>query len=276
MPGDTARPDGRPATRQRAAGRRAPRWRLLLAVVLLLAAGGVAVRVLTEAGPACQQALIPAYFYPGAGWNEAIGGKPPPRLMIMDMTSSGAGPAPDRNYQAVARRAQAAGITLAGYSDTDYGRRPAAAVEADVQHYRSWYGVRDVFLDRVSGNARDLAYYQRLSGYVHQAAPGSLVILNPGDYPRPSYMSAGDIIVAFEGSYAQYTRIAVPPWAGRYPAARFATLIYGVPAALLPGAIGAARRGHAGYVYVTSETGANPYGSLPGYWSREDAILTAC
>jgi hypothetical protein len=128
----------------------------------------------------------------------------------------------------------------------------------------------------VSGQARDLAYYQQLSAYIHQAAAGSLVILNPGAYPLPSYLSAGDIIVAFEGSYAQYTRIAVPPWAGRYPAARFAALIYGVPAALLPDAIDAARRGHAGYVYVTSQAGANPYGSLPAYWPREDAILAAC
>jgi hypothetical protein len=259
-----------------AAGRRAVRRRLLLAVVvLLLAAGGIVARVLTESRPACQQALIPAYFYPGAGWAEAIASKPPPRLMIMDMTPTGAGPAPDRNYQAVARRARAAGITLAGYSDTDYGRRPAVAVEADVQHYRSWYGVSDMFLDRVSG-AGDLAYYRQLSAYVHQAVPGSLVILNPGDYPDPSYMSAGDIVVAFEGSYAQYARLAVPRWAYGYPAARFAALIYGAPAALLPDAIAAARRGHAGYVYVTSESGANPYGSLPGYWPGEDAILAAC
>ena len=166
--------------------------------------------------------------------------------MIMDLTSSGAGTAADRNYQAVARRARAAGITLAGYADTDYGRRPAAAVEADAWHYRSWYGVSDMFLDRVSGVAGDLAYYQHLSAGIHRAIPGSQVILNPGDYPDPSYMSAGDIIVAFEGSYAQYTRLAVPRWAGSYPAARFADLIYAAPAALLPQAITAARRGHAG------------------------------
>jgi hypothetical protein len=251
-------------------------WRLAAVLVVLLAAGGIAVRVLIEPGPACQQTLIPAYFYPGAGWAEEIGSKPAPRIIIMDMTSSGAGTAPDRNYQAVARRARAAGITLAGYSDTDYGRRPAAAVEADARHYRSWYGVSDMFLDRVSGATGDLAYYRQLSAYVHRAIPGSLAILNPGDYPDPSYMSAGDIIVAFEGSYAQYTRLAVPRWADGYPAARFAALIYAAPAALLPQAVNAARRGHAGYVYVTSESGANPYGSLPGYWPDEDAILAAC
>jgi hypothetical protein len=252
------------------------RWRLAAALAVLLVAGGIAARVLTEPGPTCQQALIPAYFYPGAGWAVAVASKPPPRLMIMDMTSSGAGTAPDRNYQAVARRARATGIMLAGYSDTDYGRRPITAIEADVRHYRSWYDVSDIFLDRVSGSAADLPYYRQLSAYIHQVIPGALVILNPGDYPDPSYMSVGDIIVAFEGSYAQYATLAVPGWVNGYPANRFAALVYGVPAALLPNAMDAARRRHAGYVYATSDAGVNPYGSLPGYWPDEDAILAAC
>jgi hypothetical protein len=247
-----------------------------VALVVLLGAGGVVAGVLIESGPTCQQALVPAYFYPGPGWTEAIGSKPPPRIMIMDMTSSGAGPAPDRNYQAVARRAHAAGITLAGYSDTDYGRRPVTAVEADAEHYKSWYGVSDIFLDRVSSNASDLGYYQKLTADIRRLIPGSVVILNPGDYPAPSYMSVGDIVVTFEGSYAQFATLAIPPWARGYPATRFAALVYGAPAALLPEAFAAARRRDVGYVYVTGQSGANPYGSLPGYWAGEDSIIAAC
>jgi hypothetical protein len=256
--------------------RPAPRWRLAAALALLLVAAGIVTRVLTESGPACQQTLIPAYFYPGAGWAEAIASKPPPRLMVMDVTSSGAGTAPDRNYQAVARRARAAGITLAGYADTDYGRRPIAAVEADVRHYKSWYGVSGIFLDQASIAAGDLGYYRELSAYIRQTIPGSLVILNPGGYPDPSYMSVGDIIVAFEGTYAQYATLAVPGWVKGYPADRFAALVYDVPAALLPAVMRAARLRHAGYVYVDGDSGVNPYGSLPGYWPDEDAILAAC
>jgi hypothetical protein len=247
-----------------------------VALVILLAAGGVVAGVLIESGPTCQQALVPAYFYPGASWTEAIGSKPPPRIMIMDMTSSGAGTAPDRNYQAVARRAHAAGITLAGYSDTDYGRRPVEAVEADAQHYKSWYGVSDIFLDRVSSNPGDLAYYRKVSADIRRAIPGSLVILNPGDYPDPSYMSVGDIVVAFEGSYSQFAALSVPHWVKGYPATRFAALIYGAPAALLPKAFSAAQRRDVGYVYVTGQSGVNPYGSMPGYWSGEDSIIAAC
>ena len=78
---------------------------------------------------------MPAYFYPSRR-TRAITSKPPPSVMILDVTTSGAGSAPNRNYQAAVKRAQGAGITIMGYSSTDYTRRPAAAVEADVTRYR--------------------------------------------------------------------------------------------------------------------------------------------
>jgi Spherulation-specific family 4 len=240
------------------------------------AAGGIAARVITEPGRYCQQALIPAYFYPGAEWTRAIESKPPPRLMILDVTRSGAGSSPDLNYQAAVGRARAAGITIAGYSDTDYTQRPAAAVESDVAHYKSWYGVTDIFLDGVSTGNGALAYYRRLSDYIHTANPGSLVILNPGTYPDQSYMSMGDIVLAFEGDYREYVRLSVPRWVVDYPAGRFAYVIYGVTGSQLRNAIGTARRSHAGYVYVTPDTGPNPYDSLPSYWTTEEAIIAAC
>jgi hypothetical protein len=255
---------------------RSGRLRLLLASVLLLTAAGVAIRIATEPGPFCQQSLIPAYFYPGANWVTAIDSKSPPRFMLIDITSAGAGDSPDPNYQATVRRARAAGITLAGYSTTDYGRRPAAAVETDVRHYKSWYGVTDIFLDEVSSNDSGLAYYQQLSDYIHNTNPGALVILNPGTYPSRPYMSIGDIVLAFEGTYAEYLRISVPGWVDDYPAAKFAYVIYGTPVSLLASAISASQRQHVGYIYVTPNTGANPYGSLAGYWARENAIIAAC
>jgi hypothetical protein len=249
---------------------------LLLDIVLLLAAGDIAIRIVAEPGPSCQQSLIPAYFYPGANWVKAIDSKPPPRFMIIDITSSGAGSSPDPNYRAAAKRARAAGITLIGYSATDYARRPAAAVETDVGHYKSWYGVTDLFLDEVSSNGSGLAYYRQLSDYIHATNPGSLVILNPGTYPSEPYMSIGDIVLAFEGTYAEYLRLGVPGWVDDYPAAKFAYVIYGAPESRLASTISTSQRRHVGYIYVTPNTGVNPYDSLPSYWARENAIIAAC
>lgn len=255
---------------------RSRRLRLLLATVLLLAVGGIAIRIVTEPGPSCQQSLIPAYFYPGANWVRAIDSKSPPKFMIIDITSSGAGSSPDPNYQAAVKRARAAGITLVGYSATEYGRRPAAAVEMDVAHYKSWYGVTDIFLDGVSSDDSGLAYYRQLSDYIHDTNPGSLVVLNPGTYPSEPYMSLGDIVLAFEGTYAEYLRISVPGWVDAYPASKFAYVIYGTPESRLSSAISTSQREQVGYIYVTGNTGANPYRSLASYWAHENAIIAAC
>ena len=231
---------------------------------------------MTEPGPSCQQSLIPAYFYPGANWVRAVDSKQPPRFMIIDITSSGAGSSPDPNYQAAVKRARAAGITLVGYSATDYARRPPTAVETDVRHYKSWYGVTDIFLDGVSSNDSGLAYYRRLSDYIHDANPGSVVILNPGTYPSEQYMSIGDIVLTFEGTYAAYLRTDVPGWVDDYPAAKFAYIIYGAPESRLASTFSTAQTKHVGYMYVTPNNGANPYRSLASYWERENAIIAAC
>ena len=72
-------------------------------------------------------------------------------------------------------------------------------------------------------------------------------------------MSIGDIVLAFEGTYAEYLRISVPGWVDDYPAAKFAYVIYGTPESRLASAISTSQRKHVGYIYVTGNTGANPY-----------------
>ena len=64
---------------------------------------------------------------------------------------------------------------------------------------------------------------------------------------------------------------------GRYPAAKFAHTIYATPGPRLASAISLARSRHAGWVFVTDRTGANPYDVMPGFWPREQAtIARAC
>ncbi len=195
--------------------------------------------------------------------------------MILDITSSGAGSAPNRVYQAEIKRAKTAGITILGYADTDYGHRSVGAVEADVRHYRSWYGVTNIFLDEVASDRGQVGYYERLSDYVHGVDSGSLVMLNPGTYPARAYMSIGDVVLAYEGTYADYLRMRIPGWARHYPAASFAYVIYSTPRSQLTTVIRSALSRGAGYLYVTDGSGAGRYGSLPGYWSAENATVAA-
>ena len=261
--------------------RRAARWgrpRLLALAALLPVAAGLLVLWLRPGSAArCEEISVPAYFYPGAAWTRAIDSHPAPAIMILDITSSGAGSAPDRAYAAAVARAQAAGIKVLGYTSTGYARRPAGAVEADIRHYRAWYHVNGIFLDQAAAGGGEFSYYQKLTGYIRHTDPGAVVMLNPGTYPSRGYMSLGDVVLAYEGTYARFASLRVPGWVHRYPAARFAQIVYATPAAHLSLALRLAAARHAGYVYVTDRAGRNPYRALPAYWAAEDArVAAAC
>jgi hypothetical protein len=225
----------------------------------------------------CERLAVPAYFS-SPYWETAIHSVDPPADIILDVTGVGAGNSPDKALQGLVRQARAAGITVLGYSSTVDGERPAAQVEADVRNYAKWYGVHSIFLDRVSGQSAQVAYYKRLAAYIHHARKGAQVWLNPGDYPDQQYMSIGDVVMVFEGSYAQYLTAPVPAWVRGYPAAKFAHTIFATPGNVLNNALELARQRRAGHIYVTDlvdANGANPYQGLPSYWAAEDAEATA-
>jgi hypothetical protein len=248
-------------------------------LVAVLAATGITLGVTSggsgavSAGPVCERLVVPAYFAPQY-WGLAVAAKPPPSV-ILDISGVGAGDAPQPRFRMLVSRAQAAGVTVLGYSSTVDGQRPIAEVEADVRHYAAWYGVTSIFLDRVSGQSAQVPYYQQLADYVHRAHPGAQVWLNPGVYPDQRYMSIGNVVMVFEGTYAQYQADVVPGWARKYPAARFAHTVYATSQADLANALRLAAGRNAGHVYVTDGTGANPYQALPGYWWAEVAAASA-
>jgi hypothetical protein len=222
----------------------------------------------------CEQLAVPAYFS-APYWITAIQSKHPPADMILDVSGVGAGTAPEPSMLYLVKKAQAAGITVLGYSSTADGQRPVAQVEADVRDYAAWYGVTSIFLDRVSGTSGQFSYYKQLADYIHAAHPGDQVWLNPGVYPDQDYMSIGDVVLVFEGTYAQYLTVQVPSWASDYPADRFLHTIYATPKSALTSALDTAQQRGAGRIYVTDLVGSNPYQGLPSYWSAEDADAAA-
>ncbi len=252
---------------------------VIVAVVILGAAAaitaGLSSRGITGSGR-CQKAFVPAYFDEGT-WSQATDTKPAPSAMILNpATGLGAGSAPNPAFQSAVKQARAAGTAILGYSSTDSGQRPIAQIEADVRNYKAWYRVTGIFLDSVNGVTSELPYYEQLSSYIHRVIPGSSVWLNPGIYPDQQYMSVGNVVMVFEGTYAQYRDIQVPSWAHDFPATRFANTIYGASStSQADSAISLSRSRNAGYVYVTNLAGSNPYDALPSYWSSEDSAITA-
>jgi len=252
---------------------------VIVAVVVLGAAAGITAKLTTEsvAHPTTcrpQRTFVPAFFYASGIWQQAADTKPAPTYMILDISGTGAGSAPVAHFESVVKEEKAAGVTILGYSSTGWGARSLSQVEADVRHYKAWYGVTDVFLDEVRGVSSQLPYYRKLARYIRDLNPGSSIWINPGDYPDQGYMAVSNVVMAFEGPYSSYHNVDVPSWAFDYSPDRFANTIYGTSGSEVTSALNLSRSRNAGYVYVTDGTGANPYNALPSYWSSEDAAIT--
>jgi Spherulation-specific family 4 len=255
---------------------------VIVAVLVLGAAAGITAKLTTQnkvtvtPSTTChpQHAFVPAFFYASGIWQQAADTKPVPTYMILDISGLGAGSGPVGHFQSIVKKERAAGVTILGYSSTGYGSRPLSQIEADVRHYKAWYGVTDMFLDEVKGVASQLPYYRKLAQYIRSYTPGTSIWINPGAYPDPSYMSVSNVVMAFEGSYAEYHNIDVPSWAFDYKSDRFANTIYATSGSQVNSAINLSKTRNAGYVYVTDGSGGNPYSSLPSYWSTEDSIIT--
>ncbi len=258
----------------------------MVAAVLVPAAAdgatGAAARVPAAAGAAaaaaaaCQRTFVPSYPWAASFWTRAMDSKPAPGVMILNVTGLGAGNAPVPHFQSLVKKAHAAGVSVLGYSSTEYGQRPAAAVEADARNYKAWYKVNGMFLDLTDNTRGELSYYRKLASYIRAVNPGSVIWLNVGAYPDPGYMSVGNVVVAFEGSYASYRGLQVPGWAAHYKPTRFADVIYATPGSDLASAVHLSRLRRTGYLYVTSLPGSpDPYSALPRYWAREVAAVAA-
>jgi len=187
---------------------------------------------------------------------------------------NGVGTAPVSHFQTLVKRAHARGITVLGYSSTNYGARSIASVETEVRRYEAWYKVNGIFLDLTQGTPGELSYYRTLATFIRAHIRNAVIWLNPGSFPAPSFMSIANVVMVFEGSYATYTHTQIPSWVKRFRPAQFAHVIYGTPQSDLATAIRLARARRAGHLYVTNLPGSpDPYGSLASYWPQEAADI---
>ncbi len=242
----------------------------------LTASVSAAVRAATGsvAVPAVQHVLLPAYFNPGPLWDKVaatlpgVGG-----YVVLDITGTGAGNAIDTGYAAAVAKARSAGVKVVGYVATAYGSRSKDAIENDIDHYKAWYHVDGIFLDQVSTSAAHIPFYQGLADYI-RASSGSYVVLNPGAVPDQGYLSVGDTVNIFEDTYNHYLSWQPPSWISAYPSSKISELVYAAPdAASMSEVLSASKAHNAGFVYVTDDRGANPWDTVPTYWSAELTAL---
>ena len=226
-----------------------------------------------EPSRACRGSLIPAYVSPAALVG-VLDAPQVPRLLIIN-PASGPGTEPHPPYREAVEAAHDKGARVLGYVPTGYGARDAAAVEADIDRYRSWYGVDGIFLDEAAHDPGQLPYYRALSRHARGGGK-ALVVLNPGRVPDRRYFDVADVVVTFEGVAADYAAALqhTPAWVRDLPLGRIAHLLYG---ASREQALAAAKApAAAGWLYVTSGTLPNPWETLPDFLNDQEAALKRC
>jgi hypothetical protein len=208
--------------------------------------------------------LVPLYVHPAAdpaAWR-ALEDAASRLYAVVLNAADGPGARPDPAFTAAARRLRGAGVRLLGYVDTAYAVRPARAVRRDLRRHHAWYATDGVFFDRVASDPRRVPYYRWLSRAA-RIRGARTVVLNPGVHPDPAYARIADLLVTFEGSWADYLDVVVPAWACGHPPARFCHLVYAVPrGAEERVARTAAMRGAAVHCAVPG-TPPNPWRSAP-------------
>lgn len=211
--------------------------------------------------------LVPLYVHPAvdpAAWQAVAAAGPGAVRAVVLNIADGPGPAPDPAFEQAAAHLHAAGITVLGYVDTGYGRRPHAEVVSELLTYRQWYGTNGVYFDQAAGHAEALPHYRRLATAA-RAAGCTTVVLGHGVHPEPAYAEpeVGDLLVTFEGSWSDYDALVLPLWTGHHPASRFCHLVYDVPSerARTAGALIASRR--AGSGCAVAGGGDNPWAGAP-------------
>ena len=187
-----------------------------------------------------------------------------------------------------------AGGAAIGYVKTEWAARPIADVQADVDLYFTssyWSGagvqIDGIFFDEMSNDLADVGYYQSLRDYVRGHLANAIVVGNPGttfvnnetgqsQFSVNDYAEAADILMTFETVATEYFGNYTPPsWVQSYAADRFAHVVYDLAdVAQMREAASLANQRKAGHIYLTDDSGMNPYDMLASYWQDEvDAAL---
>jgi hypothetical protein len=215
------------------------------------------------------QLVVPAYFRPDerpGDWELMAADAARVRLVILNL-ADGPGARPDPVFVPAVGRLREGGVAVAGYVDTDYGRRRASDALADLDRFLRWYDVTGVCFDRAAGTADRVGYYAALAREARQAG-ARVVVFNHGAHPLEAYADHADLLGTFEGPWRAYTQLAVPRWTRARPAAQFYHVVYSVPRSKFQHAFLLAIRRRAGCAYITDRGGANPYDRLPYHASR--------
>jgi Spherulation-specific family 4 len=239
-----------------------------------------------DGGGAGARVAIPMYLDPTQSpslWTEVFSAAPEVGLLIVSTDSMGAGTSVDSTYTAAIASAHAAGERALGYTYTNSGARAMSVVKADVDAWYSLYPALDgIFVDEVSDDTSTASsYYVPLYTYIKGKGANVTVAINPGTMVDEAFMSASDILLTYEDTYANFIdpnqNPPNPDWVATYPSSRFWNIVLSTDAADEVNAIDLAKGRNAGWIYVTAEGPNTAYQNIEtgAYWTTELSEVTA-
>jgi Spherulation-specific family 4 len=224
--------------------------------------------------------LVPSYIYPaGEGrkeWQRLIDAAS--KVEIVAIANPNSGPGTDRNldYDAIFTEASSHGITLVGYVSTDYGKRPQAEIQNDVETWVRFYPqVRGFFFDQQPSESRGATQFTELREFVKRRIPDPLVITNPGIACDEAYFARNvSSVTCVFVNYVGFDQFELPAKLRAYDPARFAAMPYNIPdVETMRSVVKDAIIKRIGYLYISDAKPPNQWGKLPVYWEAEvDAV----
>lgn len=215
-------------------------------------------------------ALIPLYVNPTSPmWDQVISAKinfPSVPMAVVININSGPGTSVNANFTALIDRLRQRGIITLGYVWTDLGNASEASVRAVMDTWKSLYPALDgIFFAGMSNQTSKQAYYDSLHNYARTTKGFTTTVGHAGVKVPVSFLNGNttDTIVVYEGAgvpnptlYEEYASA---------PNNNLGLLPYGIAA--LNGEWIAQVNAYAGWVYMTSDTGMNPWDTLPPYFN---------
>jgi hypothetical protein len=222
--------------------------------------------------------LIPLFIYPTtvSTWSN-IAALPAayPNVPVIAIINpdNGVGSSQDPNYVAAINALKASGVVTIGYVETNYGAVSLQSVENSIDSWKNFYGVTGIFLDAMAYSTGYESYYQSIENYAKVTDGMNIVIGNPGTDTIASYVGNGgvDNIGFYENSGTPTIAYLSSTFHTTYPKTEWSFLSYGVPS-LNDSFITQASQ-YVSYLYVTSGTFPDPWGTIPSYLNRIAADL---
>lgn len=224
--------------------------------------------------------VVPAYFDPdqsSAAWsalNQAA-----QRVPLVAIANPDSGPTASRiaSYTRAINALRAAGGKVIGYVSSSYAQRAIGLAKLDVDRYDSFYTLDGIFVDELTNDSdvTHLAYYQELFQYIRSKRSTYMVIGNPGTTTLLSYLTRPTVtgLVTFENN-SGYDGYVPDAWTQSRPSDVFTHLCYAVPNLLtMTNYVQLAVKRNAGNIYVTDDSGSNPWDTLPSYWTNEVNLI---